>query len=214
MPSYPKRTLKKHNNRAELAQAAVHLFATNGYEKTKLSDVANYVGLHVQTLYRHFKCKEELAIEAANSVLKRFEEFFESASSHQSPFNIWRAFVEHAHSELGHLGWQAKRAQLRSVSSKMDDTFILVVRSGYEDILTDHLAKYYQLDKKTDRLPRLAASFLVAADEAGLKRCAGLDTELDVLDDKDAVLREALGIIDEITDLFDQITVKQNLREY
>ena len=214
MPSYPKRTLKKHNNRAELAQAAVHLFATNGYEKTKLSDVANYVGLHVQTLYRHFKCKEELAIEAANSVLKRFEEFFESASSHQSPFNIWRAFVEHAHSELGHLGWQAKRAQLRSVSSKMDDTFILVVRSGYEDILTDHLAKYYQLDKKTDRLPRLAASFLVAADEAGLKRCAGLDTELDVLDDKDAVLREALGIIDEITDLFDQTTVKQNLREY
>lgn len=211
MPNYPKRTLKKNNNRADLSQAAVHLFATNGYESTKLSDVANYVGLHVQTLYRHFKCKEELAIAAANSVLERFEEFFESAPPHQSPFDIWRAFVEHAHSELGHLGWQAKRAQLRSISSKMDDTFILVVRSGYENILTDHLAQYYHLDKKIDRLPRLVASFLVAADEAGLKRCAGLDTEIDVLDDSDAVLREALGIIDEITDLFDQITLRRKL---
>ena len=51
----------------------------------------------------------------------------------------------------------------------------------------------------------------MAADEAGLKRCAGLDTEVDVLDHSDAVLREALGIIDEITDLFDQITLRQKL---
>ena len=103
LPDYPKRTLKKNNNRADLAQAVVHLFATNGYENTKLFDVEKYVGLHVQTLYRHFKCKEELAIVAANSVLKRFEGFFELAPPHQSPFNIWRAFIEHAHSEQSNI---------------------------------------------------------------------------------------------------------------
>ena len=62
---YPKRTLKKNLNREKLAIAAVITFSRNGYPNTPLKEVADHAGVHVQTLYKQFKNKEELAIAAA-----------------------------------------------------------------------------------------------------------------------------------------------------
>ena len=62
---YPKRTLKKNLNREKLAIAAVITFSRNGYPNTPLQEVADHAGVHVQTLYKQFKNKEELAIAAA-----------------------------------------------------------------------------------------------------------------------------------------------------
>ncbi len=199
---YPKRTYKKNANTAEIVRAASRLFTSNGYQFTKLEDVAVEAGVHVQTLYRHFKTKEALAVSAAEEVLTTLREAFEIEFSHQTAFRIWRNFVGRVCVTLAPFGWEDKRSQLHAASSLMNDSFLVIVYSGYEDILTEYLAKDFQVNPKKDRLPRQVASFLCGSQEAVLKRCSGLDTGTDILSDSDAVLHECQRNIDDIEAMF------------
>lgn len=201
--SYPKRTETKNKNREQLVDAADRLFATKGYQHTTLSDVADRAGLHVQTLYKHFKNKDELAIASASSAIGHLKEHFDEASDGQSTFDVWRTFVSDSLAGLLPIGiGEHKREQLRAASSMMNDNFLLIVYSGYEDVLTEHLAADFQMDPKTNHLPRLVASMLWAGNEIALKRCAGLDTGEDVLNDADAIVKETLAVIDDIENTF------------
>lgn len=87
----------------------------------------------------------------------------------------------------------------------MNDNFLLIVYSGYEDLLTEYLARDLQVDKKYDRLPRQIAAFLCSNNEAAMKRCAGLDTGEDVLDDLEAVLEASVGVIDDAEKIFSHL---------
>ena len=91
--SYPKRTETKNKNREQLVDAADRLFATKGYQQTTLNDVAETAGLHVQTLYKHFKNKEELAIASASTAVGHLRKHFDVANDGQSAFDVWRAFI-------------------------------------------------------------------------------------------------------------------------
>lgn len=44
----------------EIKQAALELFASNGFEGTSLADIAGVVGLKKQSIYSHFKDKDDL----------------------------------------------------------------------------------------------------------------------------------------------------------
>ncbi|HCW6741242.1 TPA: TetR/AcrR family transcriptional regulator [Listeria monocytogenes] len=44
----------------EIKQAALSLFANNGFEGTSLADIAGVVGLKKQSIYSHFKDKDDL----------------------------------------------------------------------------------------------------------------------------------------------------------
>lgn len=44
----------------EIKQAALELFASNGFEGTSLEDIAGVVGLKKQSIYSHFKDKDDL----------------------------------------------------------------------------------------------------------------------------------------------------------
>ena len=200
---YPKRTRKKNLNREKLVVAAATLFSRNGHMSTTLNDVARHAGVHVQTLYKHFKTKEELAIASAEVVVKdcrtRFEEKFPS----QSTFAIWREWIKDTVSYLTDLGIGTyKQEQARSASSLLNDNYLLVVYSGYEDLLAEYLAQDFEMDPKVDRLPRLVACMLWSGNEAAMKRCAGLDTAKDILDFNHALLAESLGVSDDIEKIF------------
>ena len=200
--SYPKRTETKIKNREQLVDAADRLFATKGYQHTTLNDVAVLAGLHVQTLYKHFKNKEELAIAAAATAIAHLKEHFDAASDGQSTFDVWRAFMIDSMAGLLPMGiGEHKRQQLRA-AFPVNDNFLLIVYSGYEDVLTKHLAVDFQMDPKTNHLPRLVASFLWTGNEIALKRCAGLDTGEDGLDDAATIVKESLSVIDDIEKTF------------
>lgn len=47
-------------NNEDIKEAALRLFAINGYEGTSMQDIAQAVGLKKQSLYAHISCKEEL----------------------------------------------------------------------------------------------------------------------------------------------------------
>ncbi|MDE0064850.1 MAG: TetR/AcrR family transcriptional regulator [Gammaproteobacteria bacterium] len=183
--------------------SANSLFARKGYQHTKLAEVAEGAGLHVQTLYRHFKTKEELAAAAAQVVLNDCRAHFEGASEDQSTFEIWRGWIARTVTYLASLGFgEHKRRQLRSVSSLMNDNYLLAVYSGYEDLLTEYLALDFRIKREHSRLPRLVACMLWSGNEAAVKRCAGLDRGQDTLMDVNSVLAESLGVVDDVEAAF------------
>ena len=203
MTQYPRRTKKKRQSRAQLTRAANTLFGRKGYQHTKLNEVAAVADLHVQTLYRHFKTKEELAAAAAEGVVNDCRAYFERSSSDRSTFEIWRGWIARTVSYLSSLGFgEHKRRQLRSASSLMNDNYLLAVYSGYEDLLTEYLALDFRMNPQDSRLPRLVACMLWSGNEAAVKRCAGLDSGQDTLMDIDSVLAESVGVVDDVEAVF------------
>ena len=203
MTQYPRRTEKKKQSRTQLVRAANSLFGRKGYQHTKLDEVAQGADLHVQTLYRHFKTKEELAAAAAELVVNDCRAYFERFSNDRSTFEIWRGWIARTVSYLASLGFgEHKRRQLRSASSLMNDNYLLVVYQGYEDLLTEYLALDFRMDPKHSRLPRLVACMLWSGNEAAVKRCAGLDRGQDTLMDEDSVLAESVGVVDDVEAAF------------
>jgi AcrR family transcriptional regulator len=194
-----------------LINAAATLFSRKGYQHTTLTEVAEEADVHVQTLYRHFKSKDDLAIEAATVALNDCRAFFESAPKNQTTFQIWRAWITRTVSYLSSLGFSdRKKDQLLASSSLMNDKYLVILYSGYEDLLTEFLARDFQLDPKDSRAPRLAACMLWSGNEAAVKRCAGLDGGVDTLTDRDSLLEESLGVIDDTEQLFANYIVPQS----
>ena len=203
MTQYPRRTEKKRQSRTQLTRAANTLFGRKGYQHTKLDEVAEVADLHVQTLYRHFKTKEELATAAAEGVVNDCRAYFERFSNDRSTFEIWRGWIARTVSYLSSLGFgEHKRRQLRSASSLMNDNYLLAVYSGYEDLLTEYLALDFRMKPEHSRLPRLVACMLWSGNEAAVKRCAGLDRGQDTLMDVDSLLAESMGVVDDVEAAF------------
>ena len=67
-----------------------------GYEATTLEGVANCAGLHVQTLYRHFSSKIELAAAGDQEQLDDFEAAIRNKPTNVSTFQFWRDYVSEA----------------------------------------------------------------------------------------------------------------------
>ena len=84
----------------------------------------------------------------------------------------------------------------------MHDNYLLAINASYEDILTEYLSKDFDMDVKTERLPRLVACMLWSGNEAAMKRCAGLDTSIDVLSDNKAVIAESIAVVDDAEMIF------------
>ena len=186
-----------------MINAANTLFARKGYQHTKLDEVAEEAGLHVQTLYRHFQAKEELASAAAEVLLNDCRAYFEGASNDRSTFEIWRGWIGRTVTYLSSLGFgEHKRRQLRSVSSLMNDNYLLAVYSGYEDLLSEYLALDFRMNPEYSRLPRLVACMLWSGNEAAVKRCAGLDSGRDTLMDENSLLAESVGVVDDVEAVF------------
>ena len=97
---YPKRTHKKNLNREKLAVAAAITFSRNGYPNTPLHEIAEHAGVHVQTLYKQFRNKEELALVAAEVATRDIKNRFHENFPSKSTFQIWRDWIESSVSYL------------------------------------------------------------------------------------------------------------------
>ena len=51
------------DRREQIIAIAIQLFATNGYHKTKISDIVREAGIAQGTFYWYFKSKESIALE-------------------------------------------------------------------------------------------------------------------------------------------------------
>ena len=62
----------------KILDAALTLFAENGYNGTSVEQIANIVGIKAPSLYKHFKGKEDILNAIIDSAELRYEESFGS----------------------------------------------------------------------------------------------------------------------------------------
>jgi AcrR family transcriptional regulator len=62
------------DTRTRIQQVAFELFATQGYEKTSLREVAEQLGVTKAALYYHFKTKEEIVQSTVEDYLRSLDE--------------------------------------------------------------------------------------------------------------------------------------------
>ena len=64
--------MEKSNTREEILEAALDLFAINGYEATSISQLADAVGIRKASLYSHFANKQDILDTVIETVLKGY----------------------------------------------------------------------------------------------------------------------------------------------
>ena len=168
------REQRKAATRAGLIRVARRLFATQGYENTTLEEVAAEAGLHVQTLYRHFANKVELA--SAGDV-EGLDQFRDGTMSRTTPaLEFWRNWVEMATIAVTkNDGGQSYRETLHQQwRPPMIPSQLIRIGESYQDLLTEMLATDFGFSREENQLdtPRLAAIALWGASSHTLKRYA------------------------------------------
>ena len=64
--------MEKSNTRKAILEAALELFAVNGYEATSISQLADAVGIRKASLYSHFANKKDILDTVVETVLKGY----------------------------------------------------------------------------------------------------------------------------------------------
>ncbi len=62
--------MEKSNTREEILEAALDLFAVNGYEATSISQLSDAVSIRNASLYSHFDNKHDNLDSVVETVLK------------------------------------------------------------------------------------------------------------------------------------------------
>lgn len=188
MTKFPLRTKRKMETRLKLVRAARHLFLTKGYDHTTLEEIAELSGLHVQTLYRHFGTKQDLAKAGDEYWLKLFREAISARDKSESTFKFWRDWMSETVDKLLE-DMDSFRSHLRlSQASPTISGATLKIRAEYENLLTEHLAEDLQMDPEGVSTPRLIACMLMAGN-------AYVRSHID--DDYIDLKRDTLKVIDE-----------------
>lgn len=150
---------RSSESRQRLLKAAEQLFNEVGYEDTTLEQVAEIAGLHVQTLYRHFPSKNELAFGLLFENLDRFERFF--ANRTNDALQAWRDWVEiNAKSAL-----KKKMGLITTSGAVRVSSQYLTYWHQYEVILAEGIAADMNVDTSKDLRPQLIACMLIGANK-------------------------------------------------
>ena len=69
------------STKEKILDAALTLFAENGYDGTSVEQIANIVGIKAPSLYKHYKGKEDILNALIDSAEVRYEEMFGSENN-------------------------------------------------------------------------------------------------------------------------------------
>ena len=69
------------STKEKILDAALTLFAENGYDGTSVEQIANKVGIKAPSLYKHYKGKEDILNALIDSAEVRYEEMFGSETN-------------------------------------------------------------------------------------------------------------------------------------
>jgi len=199
---FPLREKRKAATRKSLIRSAQVLFIKQGYEQTTLEEVAQHAGLHVQTLYRHFANKLELAAAGDEERLIRFRRAIQDPNQTETTFVFWRDWMLRAVTRLEQAdGVENYREQMIELSGP---AFVSghLIRIGleYEDLLTESLARDFNMPAQGIGTPRLVAIMLWGVHSHVIRSHAkqeGFD-----------FTSEAIRVIDSVEELFGHLVVE------
>ncbi|MFI0087355.1 TetR family transcriptional regulator [Streptomyces bobili] len=158
------REMKKRRTHDELLRAAVHLFTSQGYERTTVDEIAEAVDVSQRTFFRYFAGKEEAALALEGITVGRFVEGVRARPAHEAPMEALRQAVLE--------GWSSLSEAIESIASVeqylrmyrvIESTPVLLAahlrRSAEtEEAIARVLAEREGLDMDADPRPRLAVA--------------------------------------------------------
>jgi len=158
-PQFPLREKRKAATRRSLIRSAQTLFAAQGYDATTLEEIAGHAGLHVQTLYRHFSSKQELATAGDEDLLAHFRRAITDPDRSTDTFAFWREWVRSATEKVTQEdGGQSYRAfLLQRWTQPLVSSQLIRIGHQYEDLLTESLARDFGMSADGIGTPRLVA---------------------------------------------------------
>jgi len=189
---FPLREKRKAATRSSLIRSAQTLFAAQGYDATTLEEIAGHAGLHVQTLYRHFASKQELATAGDEDLLELFRQAITHPQRNTDTFTFWREWVRSATEKVTQEdGGQGYRAfLLQRWTQPLVSSRLIRIANQYEDLLTESLAKDFGMPAAGVSTPRLVATMLWGIN-AYVQRMHATQEEFDLV-------REIIGAIDAV----------------
>jgi AcrR family transcriptional regulator len=90
------RERKKQQTRQALTEAALRLFAENGYDKTTVADIAAAADVSTRTFFSYFRAKEDVLFAGADQRMAAIADAFDAVQAEStSPMDALRRLVEH-----------------------------------------------------------------------------------------------------------------------
>ncbi len=80
------REKKKRQTRKAILEAAIHLFGSNGYDKTSIDQLARKAGVGKGTIYSYFRSKSEILLAFCDDELEYLHEEMERRIDDNTPF--------------------------------------------------------------------------------------------------------------------------------
>jgi len=182
--------------REKIISSATELFSEKGYAETSIADIATHAKISKETIYIHFKNKEELFIECADIVFHNmynnvWQEIKDEKNIVERSKKRARAFI------ASFPKWIIMMNLVRSLSVGNHPTF----REKFKHVLsqmTDPLSKDYEIFKRESNLKKttdstIAGYFIMGMAEYGamlIKR--GLCTEDEIIDYVTTIVTQSL----------------------
>ncbi len=171
---YPIRKQRKAANRKRCILAAQELFRLKGYKATTMEGVAERAGLHVQTLYRHFQNKVELAAAGDQDQLAHFRAAIRDEHRNDTTIQFWRKYVERAATlaTAEDDGRSYREVLHHYLESPMVSSYLIQIGQEYQELLTESLKRDINLNDPQERgeTARLIAITLWGANDMVQRR--------------------------------------------
>ncbi|MGB2220511.1 MAG: TetR/AcrR family transcriptional regulator [Henriciella sp.] len=200
---YPMREKRKAESRASLIKAAQKLFSINGYEETTLDEVAEEAGLHVQTLYRHFANKQELATAGVSLLVDEFRNAIQSPDRSANTFDFWRGWLRQTLSPLSPAGLKSVQQHASMLRGQALLSSSWHLHMEYEDLLTESFAADFGMSSQGVGWPRLVAGMLTAGNMYVIFEYSRSGGDVEA---------EALKVVDLIERQFGKMVVSETLK--
>lgn len=196
---FPLREKRKAETRLQLIASAQKLFSTKGYADTTLEEIADDAGLHVQTLYRHFANKQELAATGDQEHLARFQELIRSNQGAMPTFALWREWVQQSAERVTRADGGAQYRAILTERYSLASVSTQILRNGhaYEDLLTESLAGELTEFEDGPTKARIIAATLWAMNSHVLRRYR----EQACID----LVSEAVNVIDRVEAMYSHL---------
>jgi AcrR family transcriptional regulator len=166
--SLPLRERKKLRNRRALAEAALRLFAANGFDATTLEELADAADVSKSTFSRIFPAKEAAGIEAEAELWSAFLASLDGRELSGPLFGELHATLAEAVTGLDP-DWDQRYLDTRRMVANEPALLRYVehYRAGVKDDLVAHLAAKLNLERDDLRLRVLAELTLLAWSVSG-----------------------------------------------
>jgi AcrR family transcriptional regulator len=159
-----------------------------------MEQVALAAGMHVQTLYRHFPSKADLAAAIQNAHFEEFEQAFLERDC--STLVFWRSWVQQRIERLTANGVEKFRQTLRDRLTSVEVPAVFVeLDANYESLLADGLAKDMGVTVSADRRPMLIACMLWSSYKQLLRDWALAKQRRDLVKDAVALVDSAIDLL-------------------